>query len=311
MSGCTGNNNNRGSLFCFTDFNVINVENGYWDVYNNNDEIIRGIAWGQETCPKTGKKHMQGFVQFFGQSRFARFQKLIKSKCHMEVVRGSINENEEYCSKEGIYAKLGKFVKQGQRVDIEQLHDEMKNGKRLCEIADENPKLWLQYHNGLTSLKHHVDKIRLENKFRDIKTTILVGDAGTGKTKYVYDKYEAKEIFKIDSYDDKKFLFNGYMGEKILLIDDFNGGIQYTKLLHILDRYPYKCNVKNGLCYAEWEEVYFTSNNKPGMWYRKTGDNLKRRINVCLEVGQEGNTVPLGKEMWNRDVQTEYDEWSD
>ena len=182
---------------------------------------------------------------------------------HLEAIRGSIKENKIYCSKEGTYTELGTFVTQGTRTDILKLHEEIKNGKSLEDIAFENPKTWVQYHRGLTSLYEQCEKKALKDQMREVETIVLCGPSGAGKTNKVYEDNPPEDIFKIDEYENKQFLFNGYDGEKVLLLDDFNGQMTLTRLYHILDRYPYKCNVKNGLRYARWTKIYITSNSTP------------------------------------------------
>jgi hypothetical protein len=130
------------------------------------------------------------------------------------------------------------------------------------------------------------------NRFRDVQVTTLTGEAGEGKTRHVTDKHGYDNVYIVENGQDDKFLFDGYDGEDVILIDDFNGNIKYNVMLRILDGHKYGLNVKNSRAYAAWTKVYITSNNPPGCWYRNVGDNFKRRINSCLEVSR-GNTEPL------------------
>lgn len=61
---------------------------------------------GDETCPDTGKKHLQGFVHFKKKLRFGQLKKMLPS-AHIEAANGSDKENETYCSKEKVYYKEG------------------------------------------------------------------------------------------------------------------------------------------------------------------------------------------------------------
>ena len=90
---------NKGISFCFTDFYDENIKHGYRKYFEEYKDMIRGIAYGVEKCPTSGKMHMQGYVQMFKQCRFTAIQKMINSKCHFEVMYGSIESNENYCSK--------------------------------------------------------------------------------------------------------------------------------------------------------------------------------------------------------------------
>ena len=56
--------------------------------------------------------------------------------------------------------------------------------------------------------------------------------------------------------------FDGYAGEKILLIDDFEPkGIKRSYLLRMVDIYPFMGQVKGGHVVAEWDYVFITSNH--------------------------------------------------
>ena len=164
---------------------------------------------------------------------------------------------------------------------------------------------FIRYHGGIAKMKSLIDS-REANKFRDVKTTVLVGKAGEGKTRMVVDKHGYENVFVVENGQDDKFLFDGYDGEDVICIDDFNGTIKYTTLLRILDGHKLGLNIKNGRTYAKWTQIYITSNNKPALWYRTTGENLKRRITDCLEVSK-GNTRAL-LEPWDAGVHSDTDE---
>ena len=291
--------NNKGVSFCFTDFKQCNLDAGYGYVYEKYKDIIRGIAWGLETCPTTGKMHNQGYIQLFKQARFSSIQKMINSKCHFEIMCGSVNESEKYCSKEGDLKKCGNFVSKGYRSDLHNIKDDLKNGASMYEIMNNYTGDFVRYHSGIEKMKTLIEE-ESAPEWRDIETTVLVGDAGSGKTSFVYKKHGHKNIFKIDSCGDTdKFLFDGYKGQKVLLIDDFNGWIKYTAMLNILDGYPLPLNIKGGRTTARWDTVYITSNVTPKYWYKKIFDNFRRRLDKCLLV-TKGNTERLShSECWD------------
>lgn len=295
---------NKGISFCFTDFHANNIEHGYETMYANFKDVIRGIAWGKEVCPSTGKTHNQGFIQLFKQARWTSIQKMMNSKCHFEVMLGSIVENETYCSKENKYTHLGAFVTRGFRSDIHNIKDDLKNGAGLYDIMENYTGDFVRYHSGITKMKELIDQ-KKSMQWRNVETTTLTGEAGSGKTSFVYKKHGYENVFKLDAGADSKFMFNGYEGQKVLLIDDFAGWIKYTYLLNILDGHPLPLNVKNGRTFAMWEQVYITSNVNPGNWYATIGENLKRRIGKCLEV-TKGNTTDLSHP-WQKSYVVEYD----
>ncbi len=287
----------KGTAFCFTDFLPNNVETGYSLIFKEYNDVIRGLAWGKEVCPSTGKEHNQGYVQFFKQSRFSSFQKMITSKCHGELIRGSIQDNEDYCSKEKNFTKLGIFVSRGYRSDFHNIKDDMKNGADVNEIMENYTGDFIRYHSGIEKMKGLIDKTTRMD-WRDVSVTAIVGLAGSGKTRYVLDKHKKENVFIVDQKMMETDFWGNYNGEEVLLIDDFNGWIRYSYLLRILDGHPLWLNIKNSNTYANWKFVYMTSNTLPKCWYCDVKWNLMRRIQFCLYVSK-GNTGNLThREMW-------------
>lgn len=292
----------RGTKYCFTDFALLNWEN----IYNENKDFFRFVAWGEETCPTSGRKHLQGFLQLYTTRRMAAIKKIVKSKgLHLEVMKGAFAENEAYCKKEGQYTKMGEFVRQGQRTEWETVVERIKeNGGNKEEIIELYPIIYAKFHGGIDKLCAHY-KQKACNKWQEVKTTVLMGEAGSGKSSHVYKKHGYENVYTLDSAADDKFLCDGYAGEDVLLIDDFNGCIKYSTLLRLLDGHPMKLNVKGGRTYKNWTHVYITSNVTPRLWYKKIGDNLVRRIDSCHQVAKGVILEPLSQQ----EIKTKVQEW--
>src|SRR6185503_7283590 len=131
------------------------------------------------------------------------------------------------------------------------------------------------------------------NHFRKIKVSVLIGPPGCGKTRKVYDNHDITDIYKLNTSTNGTLWFDGYVGQRILLIDDFKGWIKFTELLTILDVYPYRCQIKGGYCYANWDEVYITSNYSIDNWYNDVNlSALMRRIHIINDQWDivKGNT---------------------
>lgn len=295
----------KSSNWCFTDFRGVAVMNGYKKLFEENGDVIRGISWGRETCPKTNKKHCQGYVQFFKQKTMGQVKIIFGNKAlHLEIMHGSIESNDVYCSKENDYERLGVYVSVGTRTDLENLKTMIDSGADREEIASIYTNSFLKYQRGIDKLYEMRDK-RENNKWRDLDVTILIGKPGHGKTRYAVDLHGYDKCFIMGNKANKNFLFDGYDGEDVLIIDDFYGWIKYSELLTILDGHPYRCNIKGSFRFAKWTKVYLTSNLAPGFWYVCGSDALERRIKSVLKV-ERGNTIPFPKP-WDR-ITTEREE---
>ncbi len=264
--------------WCFTDFELLE-----WSkIFKSNDDI-RYICYGEETCPITKKKHYQGWIQVDKKKRLGGMKKLCQSKkMHMESCRGTEGENEKYCKKDNKYSILGEYMTQGKRTDLDNLKIILDRGGNMEDIASENFQSFIQYNRGFQEYKKLVDK-RLRKGFRKVTVIHVHGDTGTGKTRKAMEDTE-NNVYKIQG----KALqwWDGYEGEKTLLIDEYDNDISLTELLGILDGYQLRLSIKGSFTYANWTKVYITSNIRELHIKAKPEhrEALKRRITEVIHM---------------------------
>lgn len=285
----------KATCYQFTAFKVISFGK-YNQIYEDYKDLIRYMIVGEEKCPDTWKIHYQGFIQFFHQQRGTKVQRILLDRTlHIEVMYSNELALIAYSQKDGQYHEWGKFCKQGRRDDLESMFLECRDlNTRFFNVKLNNAKKYSQYRNGCIDIRNAVIAKEAYSKgYRQLETTIIVGDAGTGKTKYVIDKHGYENVYILDKPPSKILYFDGYDGEKVLLIDDFYGWIAYNTMLKILDGHIYKLNVKHGFTYALWDTVYITSNRSPRLWYKnlKLTKNFRRRIKYYTEMNIENLSI--------------------
>lgn len=284
----------RLSRWCFTDFDRVK----WGEIWKRNKDKIRYIGIGVETCPKTKKTHIQGWIQLINKISLSGLKTLMGSKkIHLEPCRGSVEANEKYCRKDGKFECFGKFVTQGERVDLNALKDIIDNGGDMMDIANADFGTYLRYSRGFEKYKQMVDQ-KKRRSFRKVKVCVLSGPTGCGKTRRAVEA--CPDYFKISGGEMQ--WFDGYNGEKTLVIDEYDNQVNCTRLLSLLDGYQYRLPIKGGFTYANWDRVIITTNNKELHTGAKQEHQsaLKRRINKFIsffkpaqlspEVG--GNTAP-------------------
>lgn len=263
-----------------------------WD-----EEVFKFLAYGAETCPTTGKKHWQTYFCLNVKSRISTINKKLKGlykKHHpnddyihinLIIMGGSLEQNESYCSKEGELVKFGNPPKQGERTDLKKVNEEIKNGKTVQEIRQENPNLYHLYGRTLEKLED--DKI-LKN-YRSGKTECLwiYGPTGTGKTEFVDN--ELKDVNPDDIYiwSNDKGWWDEYKQQKYVVMDDYRGEIPYNQLLKMTDKYKF-CKVsRRGKPAIPFNSVkiFITSSLHPKDVYHNRFDEdsisqLLRRIEI-------------------------------
>jgi len=217
---------------------------------------------------------------------------------HAEVAYGTSDENIAYCSKEdsaapgGMKLSLGEPSTQGQRNDLAGIAEMIQDGKNKRQIADAFPNQYIRYHRGINEL------IMVKSRKRDASYPNLVwviwGNTGTGKTTRAHR--ELAQRFGEDNYYVKNpanTWWDGYMGEKGLLIDDFNGEWPISYTLRVLHEHPEQPEIKGSTIKLAAKFIIITSNVHPQDWYitadAKHKAALMRRITriTCMEVKDE------------------------
>lgn len=151
--------------WCFTSY----AENLYIDALNDK---IQYMISQKEKCPKTGKLHYQGYIEFKGKMRMNEVKKLMSdNSVHLEPRRGTQKQAIDYCRKEETRVEepkeFGEPKQQGKRSDIDDIYDDIAEGDTLNEI--------LQNHKGnAIRMIHAIEKAaKIHYGFNEMDAYIL------------------------------------------------------------------------------------------------------------------------------------------
>lgn len=251
------------------------------------------LVYGKEICPDTGRDHWQGYMEFKNGRTF--------NGLHKEYPKWHIGKRKddstakaaaEYCKKDGKWKEFGKISHQGERNDLRLVTESVMNGNDIATIAMDHPQQFLKYHKGIEKAVELRDqKIRKEQR-DDIFVHVLIGPSGCGKTRYAYE--HSDDLFDlVPGSSGQKVWFDGYSGEKDLLIDDMDkGNVPYRQMLRMLDRYPLRVEIKGGHTFANWTRVFITSNVPVEDWYpHEDIKPLMRRINEITNFYEASDDI--------------------
>jgi len=236
----------KSRVFCFTQFTFDETtDDEYRKLVSGNN--IRYIAYGLETCPKTGTLHRQGWVCYKTQkstakSNLARLN-VNFNKAHFEPMYGSLQQNNTYCSKAtaGVLQKFGDEPKQGDRNDLKDVVDRIGRGETSSDdICIEDPMFYHMY--GRTLQK--AEDILARRKWRTTMTKGIwyYGRTGRGKSHTCFDGYDPKDVYNKPLRDE---WWDAYKGQKTVLFNEFRGQIPFDEILCLLDKWPHDCRRRN------------------------------------------------------------------
>lgn len=269
----------QSAAWVFTRNNPEKDELGPWP------ESVRYVAY-QKEMGLSGTMHLQGYIEMESRKRRNTMCSLIPG-AHWEPRKGTQEQAIAYVCKSDtqvagpwFYGKplLGK----GNDGDLAAAIDLVREGVRASEIAAQYPTTWVRHSRGLLELALRTSKPRMEPP----TVTVLWGSTGSGKSRFVFDKYKANDIFVVP---DQGMWMDGYEGQPVVLFDEFYGGIPWSQLLRLTDRYPYHAAVKGGFVNFAPTHIVFTSNRHPGSWYPNIRNHaaFARRVSSVIKLGDQ------------------------
>ncbi|MCB6572333.1 replication protein, partial [Eubacterium limosum] len=152
---------------------------------------------------------------------------------HFEMAQGTSQQNRDYVFKEGKWAHGTKedtnikdsheewgempIERQGQRNDMADLYDMIKQGYSDFEIMEESPA-FLMNIDKIEKARQIITSEKYKNTFRELEVTYIYGKTGFGKTRSVMEKYGYPNVFRITDYQHP---FDNYHSQDVVIFEEF------------------------------------------------------------------------------------------
>lgn len=294
--GGTDDPKKRSRAWCFTIFPATgripddSKFAAFNDLYSSCKQI-RYLCVGRETCPTTDRQHYQGYIYFTCVKSRTYLQSLLPwaGRFHCEAARGSPESNQRYCTKEGDYIEHGELPRKGNRSDLGLLAQEIISGKSIETVATEYPSEFIRYHGGIKAF-HHLTHSKARNSAVPVTVHWWFGPTGVGKSRKAFETFGDSAYIKMN---DK--WWDGYAGQNIVIFDDYRPNLcPFNELLRILDRYPFRVQLKGSSMELSATTFVITTTSRPeALWHSRTDEQigqLLRRISNIIQF----TSSPLG-----------------
>lgn len=244
--------------------------------YTENDlELLcklnyRYIITGYEGKEEGKTPHIQGYIYFKDAKTFTSLKKYMP-RAHIEVRAKDSTSHAaiEYCKKEGHYDEDGEPPTQGERTDIKNVANMIKEGKKVKDVAMAYPEVYIKFHRGIQALRN----IILSDNKRVDKPEVIVyyGRTGTGKSFSAFRDTDSNDRYVWGGEQGQ--WFDGYDGEKHVILEEFRGQLPFSMLLRLLDKYEMRVQVKGGFVNFVATKIIITSPEHPKKWYSSLSSN--------------------------------------
>lgn len=210
----------------------------------------------KEIAPTTGHEHIHIYVQFDTSVRLAI------SKCcgaHIEMCRGSPQQNVEYIMKEGnILDEIGSLRPVG--------NPTIREIKKMTKDQIEDLP-WQMYNTAVKIRQEIANDLNPRDIWKDVKVIYICGDSKTGKTfkamEYIKDEPTFNQVKYADGF------WHGIGTSKVAVYDDFrDSDMKPQEFIHFIDYMKHPMNTKGGSHLNEYTTIIITSVQKPTLLYR-------------------------------------------
>lgn len=271
-----------GNRWVFTYNNYVSVdEPKIW--FNQSDGEILFLIYEPETA-STGTKHLQGYVELKKNPRNKNGRSLkwmrdnVSKNVNWAPARGTLEQNIEYCSKEGNEIRLGEPQDDGRIVRVEAANKKNKSSmdavKKMIDEGATDTELWQAHFSVMSRYSKAFDAYRRSMKSRErnwhTKLLVLVGPPGTGKSamaKRIADAQGGAFWVRKPKFGGNLW-FDGYDGQDIVIFDEFDGSwMSFEEFLRFADRYPLTVETKGSMVPFVARLLIVTSNKLPRDWW--------------------------------------------
>ena len=276
-------------------------------------QAIQAIVGQGEICPTTGRKHFQGYMEAkHGITMSTAKKALDMPSAHLSACREGQAANVKYVTKVATRdpewsepITIGDLKQQGKRNDWEDIADTLRSDPAAIEtLCESHPGHMIRNFAGIARMQLLVQPQR---PFEEREVHVLFGPTGTGKT---YKAYQA---------DPRLYCwtpalgpwFDGYAGQKTMLMDEFRADVKYAVLLRMLDKYPLTLQVKGTTTQHTADVIYITSPVHPVNWYKNLASQdkigqLKRRITSVIHCEAQDKHVDVTDSPWEEFLADEF-----
>lgn len=244
--------------------------------------------------------HTHVYAVFNNPVRFSSIKSRF-GEAHIEMARGTSEENRDYIRKTGKWEndeKHGTIIPdtfeecgdipeehQGERSDLANLLELIRAGYSNYELVNMLPEYMFNIDR-IEKVRQLLKAEEYKEVFRSLYIVYIWGRTGTGKTRSVMELYGYSQVYRVTDYTHP---FDGYACQDVILFDEYRSQIRMSDMLVYLEGHPMTLPSRYANKQACFTTVFIISNIPLEDQYpliqveqKSTWEAFLRRINEVI-----------------------------
>lgn len=195
--------------------------------------------------------------------------------------------------------QYGKWVENGQRLDLEDLANDIIQGKTDHQIFERDSVAFMRHIKMIRETRAMLQDTEYNNKFRHIEVCYIYGKTRTGKTTLITNHFGYENVYRIT---DSKNPWDGYTNQPIIIFEEFRETYPLETMLSWLEGHPVQLPARYYNRTAAYTKVFIISNWEWSKQYEIARESIPEdyaallaRIHHVVEVRRTDDMTTIYK----------------
>ena len=182
--------------------------------------------------------------------------------------KGSREQAKDYDLKQGNYeeendtqvlapVQFGKWVENGQRLDLEDIANDIIQGKTDIQIFERDSVSFMRHIRMIRETRSMLMEDVHMNQYRHVEVCYISGASRTGKTRLITDHFGYKNVYRVT---DKKNPWDGYYNQPVVVFEEFRNTFDLDLMLAWLEGHPVQLPARYFNRPAAYTKIFIISN---------------------------------------------------